>query len=193
MQLLAVTVVCFIYIYVYVIQLCFDFKRLLYNFVIRVLQFSAHKQYICGIEKRLRKCILKQQRMKTREAVSVSDRCVNIYCYKRACHGVTESRFTHELQMLLKSFCTFFCWPVLSMGRLEYLWRCVILGFRCDVDENCACLCYFAAGTGNFLPTFRDNLQVPSSRVKNLAPEDVTVRLSRNVVKKLLLLAAYYL
>jgi len=38
--------------------------------------------------------------------------------------------------------------------------RCLISGFRRDVDENCAILGYYA---GNFLPTFRSNLSVLSS------------------------------
>ena len=38
---------------------------------------------------------------------------------------------------------------------------------RREVDENCALLGYYAASNGNFLPTFRDNLSVPSTRVKN--------------------------
>jgi hypothetical protein len=42
----------------------------------------------------------------------------------------------------------------------------VILGFRCDVDEICALLGCYAASSGNPLPTFRDNVSVPSSRVK---------------------------
>ena len=33
--------------------------------------------------------------------------------------------------------------------------------------ENCAFLSYYEASSGNSLPTFRDNLSVPSSRVKN--------------------------
>jgi hypothetical protein len=32
-----------------------------------------------------------------------------------------------------------------------------------EVDENCVLLGYYAASSGNFLPTFRDNLSVPSS------------------------------
>ena len=32
--------------------------------------------------------------------------------------------------------------------------------------ENCAPLGYYAASSGNFVPTFRDNLSVPSSGVK---------------------------
>jgi hypothetical protein len=41
-------------------------------------------------------------------------------------------------------------------------------GFRHEVDENCALLGYYAASSDNCLPTFRDNLSVPSSKVKNL-------------------------
>ena len=44
----------------------------------------------------------------------------------------------------------------------------MISGFRSEVDENCALQLYYAASGGNFLPTFRDNLSVPSSGVKNL-------------------------
>jgi hypothetical protein len=44
---------------------------------------------------------------------------------------------------------------------------CVISGFRRHVDENCALLGYYTASNGNYLPTFRDNLSVPSSKVKN--------------------------
>ena len=45
---------------------------------------------------------------------------------------------------------------------------CVASGFRREVDGNCALLSYYAARSGNFLPTFRDNLSVPSSGFKNL-------------------------
>jgi len=41
-------------------------------------------------------------------------------------------------------------------------------GFRHQVDENRALLGYYAANIGNSLPTFRDNLSVPFSKVKNL-------------------------
>jgi len=43
----------------------------------------------------------------------------------------------------------------------------VISGFRREVDENCALLGYYAASSGNFLPTFRNNLSFPSSGFKN--------------------------
>jgi hypothetical protein len=42
----------------------------------------------------------------------------------------------------------------------------VISGFRREANEICASLGYCAAYGGNSLPTFRDNLTVPSSRVK---------------------------
>jgi hypothetical protein len=49
-------------------------------------------------------------------------------------------------------------------------------------------LSYYAASSGNFLPTFRDNLSVPFSEVK--ISEDGTDSLFRSVGKKLPLLAA---
>jgi hypothetical protein len=46
----------------------------------------------------------------------------------------------------------------------------MISWFRCHVDDICALLGYYAALIGSSLPTFRDNLSVPSSRVKSLRP-----------------------
>jgi hypothetical protein len=70
------------------------------------------------------------------------------------------------------------------------LWRChVESDFRRDVDEICALMGYYAASCGNCLPTFRDNLSVPSSRFF-LIFEDGTDRFSRNVGKGLPLDAA---
>jgi hypothetical protein len=37
-------------------------------------------------------------------------------------------------------------------------------------DEICAVLGYYAAPCANCLPTFRDNVSVPSSQVKSLDP-----------------------
>jgi len=37
-------------------------------------------------------------------------------------------------------------------------------------NENCSLLCYYAANSGNFVPTFQDNLSVPSSGVKDYCP-----------------------
>jgi len=41
----------------------------------------------------------------------------------------------------------------------------MISGFRREVHENCALLGYYAAGSRNFLPTFRDKLSVRYSGV----------------------------
>jgi len=62
----------------------------------------------------------------------------------------------------------------------------VISDFRLQVDEIYVLLGHYAAYGGESLPTFRDNLSVPSSRVKNnfLTLEDRTHRLSWNVVGK---------
>ena len=72
-----------------------------------------------------------------------------------------------------------------SNGREDLTW--VISGFRNEVADSCA-LVGHTQSRGNFLGTFRDNLMVPSSGLLN--PEDGTDRLSRNVGKKLPLLAA---
>jgi hypothetical protein len=50
-----------------------------------------------------------------------------------------------------------------SLSKLIIL----ILCFHRDVDKICALLGYYAASCGNCLPTFRDNVSVPSSRVKS--------------------------
>jgi hypothetical protein len=56
----------------------------------------------------------------------------------------------------------------------------VISGFRREVDENFALLGNYTAYSDNYVPTFRDNLSVPSSRTINLRnfPEE---RRSRDV------------
>ena len=51
--------------------------------------------------------------------------------------------------------------PQILLGR-NYA-ACKISGFRREVDVNWALLGYYAAFSGDFLPTFRDNLSVPSS------------------------------
>jgi hypothetical protein len=72
----------------------------------------------------------------------------------------------------------------------EWMSEWLISGFRRDVDETCGLLGYYTASCGNYLPTFRDNVSVPSSRVKIpssllgiLTREDGTDTLSRNVGK----------
>ena len=43
---------------------------------------------------------------------------------------------------------------------------------RVHILENCAVLGYYATSSGLSLPTFPDNLSVPSSRVKKMGPID---------------------
>jgi hypothetical protein len=47
-----------------------------------------------------------------------------------------------------------------------------------QTEENCAPLSYYAESIGNFLMTFRDNLSVPISWLKNVNAEDGTAALS---------------
>jgi hypothetical protein len=51
-------------------------------------------------------------------------------------------------------------------GRCERSNECVITGFRRHWDEICALLDGYAACSGKRLPTFEDNLTVPSSTVR---------------------------
>jgi len=53
----------------------------------------------------------------------------------------------------------------LSTQRSLILLLPVISGFRREVDDMCALLGHYAENGGNLLPTFRDNLSVPPSRV----------------------------
>ena len=64
----------------------------------------------------------------------------------------------------------------------------VISGFSCEVYENRTLLGYYVASSCNSLPTLRDNLSVPSSRVNCRWDRDRPLkiayganRLSRNV------------
>jgi hypothetical protein len=49
-------------------------------------------------------------------------------------------------------------------------YACVISDFRREVDENCALLGYYATSNGDFLPSFRDNLSVPTSWPLKMEP-----------------------
>jgi hypothetical protein len=60
----------------------------------------------------------------------------------------------------------------------------VILGLRRDADEICALLGYNAASSGNPLPTFRDNVSVPSSNVKKSKKSRKLARETRGVYRE---------
>jgi hypothetical protein len=77
--------------------------------------------------------------------------------------------------------CTTFLWENLNeRDHLEDL--CIISGFHREVDESRAVLDYYAASSGKSLPTLRDNLSVPFSRIGGFFSfEDGTDYLSRDV------------
>jgi hypothetical protein len=56
----------------------------------------------------------------------------------------------------------------LNLRNYELMHRWTIMRYKNSLKlaENCAPLGYYTACSGNFLPTFRDNLTVPSSGVK---------------------------
>jgi hypothetical protein len=55
---------------------------------------------------------------------------------------------------------------VTAVNKLDFR-LCVISGFHHEVDEKCALLGYYAASSGNPLPTFRDDISVPFIRANN--------------------------
>jgi hypothetical protein len=57
---------------------------------------------------------------------------------------------------------------------MNVLEECMISGFHRGVDENCTLLDHDVASSGNSLPTFRDNVSGPYSRVKNPFRKDIT-------------------
>jgi hypothetical protein len=67
--------------------------------------------------------------------------------------------------------------------RSVWMQMSVISGFRRDVDETSALLGCYATLSGNPLPTFQDNVTVPSSSASMdfLTREDGIDTLSRNV------------
>jgi len=50
------------------------------------------------------------------------------------------------------------CIKIVVFVSLKCSTPCMISSFCCNVDENCALLGYYAASSGNFLPTCQDNL-----------------------------------
>jgi hypothetical protein len=72
--------------------------------------------------------------------------------HKRLFSGSHEkSRKSKQLSTVIRSD-----WS--SKEENDNAW--LIAGFRRETDENCALLGYYAASSGNFLTTLRDNLTV---------------------------------
>jgi hypothetical protein len=61
-------------------------------------------------------------------------------------------------------------------------WKCVTSGFCREVHEICALLGYYSSYSGNSLPTFRDNIWVPSSRIKKPNSSWISWSLGRGLV-----------
>jgi len=117
------------------------------------------------------------------------------------------TRAAGSFQLLKFTFknINFTYYRVCKIGRVPLY---MISSFRREVDKNCYLLCYYAAGSVNFVPTFRHNLPVPPSGwrllllefrdnllvlslgVKNskgfLPPEYEADSLSRNAAKRIL-------
>ena len=75
---------------------------------------------------------------------------LNIYRRK------TRFKETGQMATFRNLFFNILSWPIRQAVSI-----CVISGFCREVAENCALLGYYAASSGNSLPTFRDNLSVP--------------------------------
>jgi hypothetical protein len=67
--------------------------------------------------------------------------------------------FLHNSDVVLQQCC------ITTMLYYNNEWSWAISSFRRDGDEICALLGYYTVLSGNNLPTFRDNLSVPSSRI----------------------------
>ena len=63
--------------------------------------------------------------------------------------------------------CVCVCRYVLKCKSSWVIWNNDQNGTKICVDGNFALLGYYAASSGNSLPTFRDNISVPTSRSKN--------------------------
>jgi hypothetical protein len=61
-------------------------------------------------------------------------------------------------------------------------------GFQRQLDEICALLEYYAAYDGNSLPKFRNNLSVPSSRIKTLSAVVTIIRIRKFMHREIPLL-----
>jgi hypothetical protein len=86
------------------------------------------------------------------------------FTYGNVLQGKTSTKrfIMDRIWALSPSFC------LLCSVLVTRIWLvlCVISGFRREVDGNCALLCCYAASSGNSIPTFRNDVSGPSSRVK---------------------------
>ena len=74
------------------------------------------------------------------------------YCNSGSCSVV---RRTVGEQFDVKGNCGAATWPMISQGDKHHF------------NENCSLLDYYVVSSGNFIPTFRDNLSGPFSVLKH--------------------------
>jgi hypothetical protein len=90
-------------------------------------------------------------------------------------HFIKLARYVGVSSRILKTFLLplcylwlfYMCLAKLHATALDLLWL-----FTSLYLEICPLLGYYAASCGNCLPTFRDNVSVPSSRVKGPSREE---------------------
>ena len=73
---------------------------------------------------------------------------------------------------------------VLSFQLQNLPEKCVTSGFRREVNEICVLLGYYAAYSGNFLPTLLVNISVLASRVNITKNFVCFLHLQKNVPKR---------
>ena len=88
------------------------------------------------------------------------------------CQSARRHPVYHIICFLLKTNIHVMCVQTLflikSISCIVCCFICFGLCLRTDTtEENCALLGYYTVSIGNFLPTFQDNIPVPSSVVKN--------------------------
>jgi hypothetical protein len=83
-------------------------------------------------------------------------------------YGIHRDNITFHIWIVNK-FNSLNYYAATFKSETKYLTDVLILisGFRRDVDEICGLLGNYTALCGNYLPSFRDNVSVPSSRVKS--------------------------
>ena len=92
------------------------------------------------------------------------------FTYGNALQGKTSTK--HFVMDRIWALSQRFCLLCTVLVTRIWLVLCVILGFRREVDKNCSLLVCYAASSGNSLPTFRNNISVPSLRIKNPRKEE---------------------
>jgi hypothetical protein len=105
---------------------------------------------------------------KSRDNISMPSRRRQVQGVASILQQVSSSIVPRGLRprSLVFSSSSSFSLPQLQEVLRDYMWLYVMSGFRREVTQNYALLVYYATSSDSFLPTFRDNLSVPSSGFK---------------------------